>query len=324
MKRIAPAVGAALLGWSAWACGERAESSSAAATQAAPRTAPVESASVAIPLTLPSQLYVENDAWVYARTTGVAESVLADLGAEVRSSQLLATLEDVDQRIALERAQVALQSATREVERQRSLAATRLTAPADSERAELEFQRAQLTFRQAQRDLDLTRITAPFSGAVAARVLRAGRLVKPGDSLFRITATAPLLAPVHVPELAARGIVVGTSAWVDGAAVGGARASVVRASPTIDAASGTRELVLQLATGSRLAPGASVTVRLGAERRTVLAIPGEVVADSGYVLVWADGRTTLRAVTLGARLPDGRVEVLGGLAPGERVAWPRR
>jgi hypothetical protein len=155
-------------------------------------------------------------------------------------------------------------------------------------------------------------------------VLRAGRLVKPGDSLFRVTATAPLLAAVHVPELSARGLAVGVSAWVSSADGRGERARVIRASPTIDAASGTRELVLQLAPGSRLAPGASVTVRLGAERRTVLAIPGEAVADSGYVLVWADGRTTLRAVTLGTRLPDGRVEVVGGLAPGERVAWPRR
>jgi hypothetical protein len=44
-----------------------------------------------------------------------------------------------------------------------------------------------------------------------------------------------------------------------------------------------------------------------------------VVAEQGYVLVWEGGRPVLRAVSLGAPLPDGRLEVTGGLAPGERL-----
>jgi len=91
------------------------------------------------------------------------------------------------------------------------------------------------------------------------------------------------------------------------------------ATPSVDAASGTRELVLELTGNATLRPGASVTVRLGGERRRVIVIPAAAIADSGYVVVWQDGRTSLRAVTLGTRLPDGRVEVISGLAAGERV-----
>jgi len=62
-----------------------------------------------------------------------------------------------------------------------------------------------------------------------------------------------------------------------------------------------------------------VAVRLGAERRRIVAIPRGAIAEAGYVLVWENGRTVLRAVTLGAELANGQVEVVSGLAPGERV-----
>ena len=145
------------------------------------------------------------------------------------------------------------------------------------------------------------------------------RLVEAGDSLFRISALAPLRALVHVPERAAGGVERGAEAEVIGLDGGVAKATIIRVSPIIDAASGTREAMIQLARGSGMVPGASVTVRMGAEERVVLAIPAEAIAEQGYVVVWENGRTTLRAVTLGATLPDGRLEVLSGLAMGELV-----
>ena len=99
----------------------------------------------------------------------------------------------------------------------------------------------------------------------------------------------------------------------------GVAARVVRLSPTVDGASGTREVILELASGSRLRPGAAVTVRIGAERRRVVAIAAEALDAQGYATVWENGRTTLRAVAAGSRLADGRIEVLSGLAPGEIV-----
>ena len=93
---------------------------------------------------------------------------------------------------------------------------------------------------------------------------------------------------------------------------------MVRASPVIDPASGTREVVLQLVGGNPLPPGSSVTVRLGSQVRRVVAVPRESVGE-GYALVWDADRTTLRQVTVGGELPGDRVEVVSGLAPGEKV-----
>jgi multidrug efflux pump subunit AcrA (membrane-fusion protein) len=51
----------------------------------------------------------------------------------------------------------------------------------------------------------------------------------------------------------------------------------------------------------------------------VVAIPRNAVAQDGYALVWADDKTTLRAVTLGSDIGGDLVEVVSGLAPGEKV-----
>jgi RND family efflux transporter MFP subunit len=281
--------------------------------------AALDTATVDAPLRLAGQLYVENDAVVIARAPGLVESVAADLGSRVAAGQLLARLESVDQEIALARATEEADNARRIAVRVRSLAQAGGATTAELEKAESDLTRASIQLRQAQRDLALTRVTAPFAGVVTARMARARRVVAVGDSLFRVTASSPLLVSVRIPESSAEAVRTGSPASVTGLRGVSASARVLRASPAIDAGSGTRELVLQVEPSARLMPGSSVTVELGAERRQVVAMPKEAVAEDGYALVWADDRTTLRAITLGAELEGGRVEVVSGLAPGEKV-----
>jgi RND family efflux transporter MFP subunit len=206
------------------------------------------------------------------------------------------------------------------VQRQRTLKAGGFITQADSERVELEFREAELGLKKAQRDYDLTIIVAPFGGVVTSRSARSQRLVNPGDSLFRVTGLRPVLAAVHVPETSAAKIDVGTEATVVALDGREAPARVIRAAPVLDPASGTREIILQL-TGSqtRLIPGSNVTVRLGSERRHVVAVPRNAVAPDGYALVWANDKTTLRAVTLGSAIDDERIEVVSGLSAGEKI-----
>jgi membrane fusion protein (multidrug efflux system) len=302
--------------------GDDARQTASAATVSTPAPAAIETAestTVDRPLSLPSQLYVEHDAAVVARSSGQVESILADIGTRVTAGQLIARLESTDQEIALAQAREQAANASLRVERQRALATAGVVTRADSEQVEFEHRAADLALRKAQRDYDLTRIVAPFDGVVTARMARVQRLVNPGDSLFRVTALTPVLATVRVPESASAGLRVGAAARVLSPGGKSAEARVVRASPVIDAASGTREVVLQLAGGSALTPGSSVTVQLGAERRRVVAIPRAAVAKDGYALVWDDNRPTLRAVTLGADLEGDRVEVVSGIAAGEKV-----
>ena len=277
-----------------------------------------ETLTVELPLTLPAQLYVEHDAAIYARSRGIVESILVDLGARVTAGQLLARLESADQAIALAQSRDRHANAVVQAERQRALKGAGVVTQADSERVELDLREAALALQKAQRDYDLTRIVAPFGGVVTGRTARLGRLVSDGDSLFHLTALAPVLAAIRLPEGSAFGVKLGTEAEVSGPRGEKARARVVRASPVIDPASGTREVVLQLTSGDRLPPGSSVTLKIGSEARRVVAVPREAVGE-GYALVWDSERTSLRQVTIGGELPGERVEVVSGLAPGEKV-----
>jgi RND family efflux transporter MFP subunit len=277
-----------------------------------------ETLTVELPLSLPAQLYVEHDAAIYSRSSGIVQAILADLGARVGTGQLLARLESADQEIALAQARDRHGDAEVQAERQRKLKTAGVVTQADSERVELELRSATLALQKAQRDYDLTRIVAPFGGVVTGRTARIGRLVASGDSLFHLTALSPVLATLRIPEASAFGVKLGLEADVAGPRGEKARAKVIRASPVIDPASGTREVILQLTAGDRLPPGSSVTVRIGSEARRVVAVPREAVGE-GYALVWDSNRTSLRQVTVGGELPGDRVEVVSGLEPGEKV-----
>jgi membrane fusion protein, multidrug efflux system len=323
MRRIALGVAA----MAAMACGEsasngkdRPEESGGIKSSAPAATSLVtaDTVTVELPLSIPAQLYVEHDAAIYARSTGIVESILVDLGSRVAAGQLLARLESTDQSIALAQTRDRHADAAVQAERQRALKTAGVVTQADSERVELELRSAALALQKAQRDYDLTRIVAPFSGVVTGRSARIGRLVSDGDSLFHLTALSPVLASVRLPEATAFGVKLGSEAEVLGPRGERSRARVIRASPVIDPASGTREVVLQLVGSARMPPGSSVTLRIGSEMRRVVAVPREAIGE-GYALVWDADRTTLRQVTVGGELPGERVEVVSGLAPGEKV-----
>ena len=303
------------------ACSPRATADSRA-TSAAPDTTGllVSTTTVRAPLALPAQLYVEHDATVVARSAGVVDSVLSELGARVNAGASLARLESAEQELALAQAEATYDNAARLVGRARVMTKAGGITVADSEQVEFQYRQADIARRKARRDLDLTRIVAPFSGVVTARYARPGRYVAAGDTLFRITEAGPLLARVRVPEGSATAVRVGDRATIAG--VGGtvANATVVHAAPAFDAASGTREVVLRLASSADLLPGASVTVRLGEQKREVVSVPREAVSPDGFVIVTDNGRTALRSVTVGADLGGGRVEVVSGLSSGERIA----
>jgi membrane fusion protein (multidrug efflux system) len=303
------------------ACSPRATENPRGAP-AAPDTAGllVSMATIRGQLQLPAQLYVEHDAAVVARSAGVVDSVSAELGSRVAAGALLARLESADQELATAQADATYENAGRLANRARVMTKAGGVTVADSEQVEYQYRQADIARRKAHRDLDLTRIVAPFSGVVTARYARPGRFVAAGDTLFRVTESSPLLARVRVPEGSAAAIHIGDVATVAGVSGTTAKATVVHAAPAFDAASGTREVVLRLTSSAGLLPGASVTVRLGQQERQAVTLPRDAVSAEGYVLVMQNGRTALRSVTVGGDVGGGRVEVLSGLSSGERVA----
>jgi len=318
---------ALVLGFSGTACTGEARSASpeqagtprGAATPVAEFV--VDTSTVRLPIELPAQLYVEHDAVVVARSAGTIQQLNAELGDRVGTGQLLARLESTDQAIALAGADASYESMTRVAARTRLLKKGGGATAADSEQVEFQLRQAEVARRKAQHDVELTRILAPFAGVVTSRLARPGRFVSVGDTLFRITEPAPLFARVRVPEASGRQLRVGDSATIAAGPGYDFPARIVHAAPFIDAPSGTRELVVRVTKpGSTLLAGSTVTVRLGHEPRRVVTAPREAVAADGYAIVVDNGHNTLRPVTVGRDVGNGRVEILSGLSAGERLA----
>jgi len=328
MRRVVPALSVSLV----VACGGEARSASpqqagvpqSEAGVAAKAEFIVDTMTVQLPLELPTQLYVEHDAVVVARSPGTIDSLFAELGDHVAAGQTLARLESAEQEIALAGAEAAYENLGRTATRARALTKSGGATAADSEQVEFQLRQSEIARRKARRDLELTRITAPFDGVVTARSARPRRFVAVGDTLFRITEQAPLFARIRVPEANARRLHLGDAAVIV-TSTENVSATVVHTAPFIDAASGTREVVLKVV-GARadLLAGSSVIVRLGREARRALSVPREAIAAEGYAVVVEAGRSTLRPVTLGRDLGGGKVEVVSGLSLGERLARPTR
>jgi RND family efflux transporter MFP subunit len=326
-RRFVALLGALALASSAVACtGEvRSASPQQAGSPRGPGTPVaeflVDTSTVRLPIELPAQLYVEHDAVVVARSAGTIQQLDAELGDRVGTGQLLARLESTDQSIALAGADASYESMTRVAARTRLLKKGGGATAADSEQVEFQLRQADVARRKAERDIELTRIVAPFAGVITSRLARPGRFVSVGDTLFRVTEPAPLFARVRVPEATGRQLRVGDSASIAAGADDAFPARVVHAAPFIDAPSGTRELVVRVAQlNSVLLAGGTVTVRLGHEPRRVVTAPREAIAADGYAIVVDNGHSALRPVTVGRDVGGGRVEILSGLSVGEHLA----
>jgi membrane fusion protein (multidrug efflux system) len=214
-----------------------------------------------------THLYSEHDADVYgnmdpddAGEGTIVKATHVEVGRNVGAGQVLAILEDTRQRLDVEAAQARADEAHANAERAKELLAQEMVPRAEFESLQNAEREAQAELKQAQFELAQTRVRAPFSGVISRRYIRVGERVEPQTPLFRVTAMAPLRARLLVPEEEASAFRPGATARVTGLDGVATEARVLFVSPTVDAASGTREIVLQLTTTAGFLPGAEIIV----------------------------------------------------------------
>lgn len=174
-------------------------------------------------------------------------------------------------------------------------------------------------------------ICAPFDGVVTRRLVDPGQPVTsaPVTELLEIRDVAKLDLEYRLPQaMLAR---VGTStpvAWeIDGVADGSGTGTVTLILPDVDEATRTFRCRTSIDNaGGRLRPGLLARVRVIEESpREALFLPAVAIAPSAAgptVRALDGGRPAVRPVKLGETWGDF-VEILGGLAPGDRVLVPK-
>ncbi len=108
-------------------------------------------------------------------TTGTVAKVHVDIADEVHQGEVLTALKNDDLKAALKVAQVALEYARRDYERQKRVKKLVDAAQLDKYAFKYEHAKAQVAYQQAL--LDKTLLKAPFDGVVYAKMVEVGDVV---------------------------------------------------------------------------------------------------------------------------------------------------
>ena len=221
---------------------------------------------------------------------GPIKAIHVELGDQVATGELLAELDDrpfmldLDSRRAELRSAVATRDeANLDLERHLRLVETgavsqaqvdRVRARADSAEAQVEALRAAVA--RAEETLDDTRIVAPYSGEIAARLAEPGEVASAGRPVLRLIGEdGPLEATVTVPANTRDGISARSPATVIHPAHEQPVAAIITEIGREANAVGMFPVTVELRqSGAGLRPGESVEVRLRRESdEPLLAIP---------------------------------------------------
>lgn len=276
---------------------------------------------------------------ISAQTPARVVELPVDVGDVVEQGQVIARLRDVDAqarssgaRAGLAEARARLAEAEVSYQRARDVWERKLIARAQFDRAEAEYKSAQARVaaaeaagREAQEGVDYTVVRAPYAGIVLERHVEVGEIAAVGTPLITGVSLAQLRVAVEVPEQSIGAVRRGGQARVllaDGRSL---QVQALRIPPSADTRTHSFRVLVELpAAAPDLFPGTLVKVAFSTGETRVLAVPSAAVVRRGEItglyVLGAQERLSFRYVRLGGTDADGDVEVLSGLAAGERVA----
>lgn len=285
----------------------------------------------------------ERVAAVGARISGRVSRILKFPGDPVKAGDVLAELESAElgqAQSAVLAARAHTEAANANEKRESQLAEAHVSSQRDAElaRATAASARADLHAAEqrvralggnnASREIGILSVTSPIKGKIVESHVSRGQSVEPSATLFRVADLGRVWIELAVFERELTHIAPGNEVEISPQTNLGVvlKGKVAHVSDTIDVEtrSGDVRVVVDNLDGS-LRPGQSVLARV----RTMMT-PSAVILLPRDAVISIDGKPTVfvahdetsvepRSVVTGAR--DGnRVEIVTGLAPGERVA----
>ena len=338
----------ARVGWIvlAAACGAGLAGCQRGADEAAePEVRPVRSVTIAKSdggntIALSGRIASEDEVAVAFRIPGRLIERTENVGDRVRPGQVIARLEQMNERNQLLSAQAALNAANAdlvrardEFTRQSSLIDEGFTTRAQLDQATAGFRAAEAQVKSATAQVSMaqdlvgfTVLTADAAGAVVARGAEPGEVVQAGQMVVRIAkdggVDAVFEVPAQIVRIAARDRPV-TVALTDDAQVT-ATGRVREVDPQADPVTGTFTVKVGLENPpAGMLLGSIVSGRVTIEGDQLIVVPSSALATTeGNPALWvvdpATSTVALRPIRIARHEPDS-VVVAEGLAPGDTV-----
>lgn len=267
------------------------------------------------------------------QTGGRIERMPVEEGSRVEQGTLLAELERVDYELALRDAEAGLELAEQEHERNQRLAERDAVSRAVLQRSRAELERRRVAFDNAQRNLSLTRLEAPFNALVSRQLVDPFTQVQAGTAVLRLQDVSALQVSIGVPEdlmytldntdrLEAQ---LTLSSWPDRSFVVQYREHSTQPDPVAQ----TYELLFSLPQQDDITilPGMTGTVTVTAldeARASGISVPVAALDTrrAPQMVVWVlddDGRTVQPREVEAGTLGGDRIVIESGLEPGDVI-----
>jgi RND family efflux transporter MFP subunit len=333
-------------------CHDRVAASAAPAESVEAQVVESQSRQMPVDVRAVGTLHARETAVLSAQVVGRIQQVLVHEGDRVAAGQTLAILDDATLRASADQAEAAVKAA----ENQRAAAQTNadLAASTLARYKQLQEQKsvspqemdevarraqasaAQVAAFQAQENaakaqasganamLQYTRIRAPFSGVITARMADPGTLAAPGVPLLQIDRDGPLQLQPTVDESAIAALQIGMSlsVSVDGAPSAVTSGTVAEIVPAADPSSHTFLVKISLPSSTQLRAGMYGAAEIPTGTRQAIVVPASAIVTRGSLLcayvLDKNGIGQLRYVTTGAAHGD-LVEILSGISAGEKL-----
>lgn len=292
-------------------------------------------------LTLPVTIEAISSATVSAQTSGRITELPYDVNDMVLQGAIIVRFTDIEQQARFKQAQAQanetqtrLDEMQKEQQRITELHEQGLVAKSALDQANANFAAAKARHQQAQaalmaaaEQLEQTVVRAPYTGIVQQRFVELGELANPGQPLIRGLSLEHLrisgqLSQQHVA--AAQQVTMAQLVAQDGTALP-LNNIQLKIAPEADRLGHSFLFRLNLPQGDYrehgLYPGSWHRLKLNIAEHTMLVIPKLALVKRGEMLaVWlasSSGRI-LQPVRV-KELPDGTLQVLSGLAAGDRI-----
>lgn len=264
---------------------------------------------------------------------GTIVKLLVNEGQSVSKGQLIATLDDTSLSNSYTSAKAGLNQAKDAYDRMKQLHDAGSLAEIKWIETETQLSQAEAAYEIARKNLNDTKLYAPYSGVISEKAAEVGQNVNAGTTVVKIVTARQLDAKIAVPETEIASMTIGQAADITVQALGGRtfHGTVREKGVVANASSRSYDVKIRVQDASAdLLPGmvASVVMENSSKKEAAdaepkaIVIPADIVqlADDNRNFLWVveDGKASRRFITIGEYTANG-VTVVDGLASGDVV-----
>ncbi len=259
---------------------------------------------------------------VNSHTREVIEDINVEVGDQVKKGDVLISLAKESQAAVLSARRAAYEDAMSRYESLQKLYKAGGTSKQELDRANVQLKDESAKLRDARTTVSRTQIRSALNGVVVRRSAEKGEFAEPGRELLAVAdfdrREVEMLISPTIRGLITPGMDVMVKAPWGGETMG----KIFRMDPEADTATGFFRAIVRLPSECKLIPGDYVRMEVRmVYRENAIAVPYEsILREEGnpYVFVASDDVASRRNILAGEG-SGGYVEILGGIASGERV-----